>query len=50
MTHTTPFSSQPISRIDPLEEVEDVVHLADSARTDSMGLGQVIYFPGWELA
>lgn len=44
------ISSQPLNRIDPLDEVEDVVHLADSARTDSMGLGQVIYFPGWELA
>ncbi|MET9265300.1 hypothetical protein [Amycolatopsis sp. NPDC004079] len=31
------------------EQPQDACRLADDMRCDQMGLGQVVYFPGWRL-
>uniref|UniRef100_UPI003F4983E5 hypothetical protein n=1 Tax=Amycolatopsis sp. CA-096443 TaxID=3239919 RepID=UPI003F4983E5 len=31
------------------EQPQDACRLADAMRFDQMGLGQVVYFPGWTL-
>lgn len=29
---------------------DHVLHLAESARTDQLGTGSIVYFPGWQLS